>query len=196
MPVSIESEDFAFARMLIMGNQDRFRDAFAEFPNLGEKFIEHIAGEDTTRSSQLVIILAAVLFEANKSSAAVDLLIKNEELLFSHLRASQLVEIIPTDTLLTRPLIEFLKRLNRRTQNKARNAIVNENQQSFRFLNTYNEWSDLRQSNPSTLSDESMCSICGTGLSTRVKTLAVLPNGNMAHSTCLDSVSVRTAAQP
>lgn len=196
VPMSIETDDFSFARMLILGNKDRFRDAFAEFPELGEKFIEQIASEDKARSSQLVILLAAVLFESNKSSVAVDLLIKNEDLLFSNLRASQLVEIIPTDTVLTRPLIEFLKRLNRRTQNKSRNAIVNENQQSFRFLNTYNEWSDLRQTNPSVLSDESTCSICGTALSTRVKTLAVLPNGNMAHATCLDSVSVRTAAQP
>jgi hypothetical protein len=178
-----------FAKMMLLANDNKFRQAFVLHADMGERLIDLYDSE--IPRSQLLLLLLAVLFETNQHESAVEVLLRNEEQLVKNLRASQIVEIMPVELKLTPPLIEFLKRLNRRVHNGTRNATVNEHKQSYRFLSTYNEWSALRQSKPACVNEESICSICSALLSENQRAVAVLPNGNVAHPGCLDVTTVR-----
>lgn len=185
------STDFVFARMLLLANQGRVRDAFLLSPPDGERLIESLSLQ--TEKGKLVLLLAAVLFERNMTESAVGLIVRNEKLLSSSVRASELIKVVPDDLVMSEEFIVFLKRFNRHIQNKCRNSIVQEHQQSFKFLSTYTEWSDLRQTKPCVVNEGSVCSICSVRLGSGM--IAMLPNGNTAHTDCLDAVSVKTSAQ-
>ena len=187
---TVEGLKFDFAKMMLLANQKRFREAFIEFPSLGERLVELYASE--MPSAQLLLLLCAVLFERGDHGQAVDVILRHESDLFKNLRASQIVEIMPVELKLTAPLIDFLKRLNRKVHNSARNATVNEHKQSYRFLSTYNEWSELRQTKPANINEETVCSICSSVLGENQKSIAVLPNGNVAHPACFDVTAVRS----
>ncbi len=178
-----------FAKMMLLANDNKFRQAFVLHADMGERLIDLYDSE--MPRSQLLLLLLAVLFETNQHESAVEVLLRNEEQLVKNLRASQIVEIMPVELKLTPPLIEFLKRLNRRVHNGTRNATVNEHKQSYRFLSTYNEWSELRQSKPACVNEESICSICSALFGENQRAVAVLPNGNVAHPGCLDVTTVR-----
>jgi hypothetical protein len=186
-----EDSEFAFTQMLLLGNQKRYREAFVKYPQFGERLIDSVSS-DMPRS-QMLLLLCAVLFENNASDQAVDILLRNEQGMLADLRPSQIVEILPVDLALTTPIIQWLKRLNRKCHNSSRESTISEHKQSYRFLSAYNEWSELRQTKPAIVNTESVCSICSTQLGEKQRSVAILPNGNIAHPACLDPTTVRVS---
>ncbi len=191
--VILKDSKFDFVRMMILGHQGKHREAFVQFPHLGERYIESITSE--TPMSRLVFLSCAVLFESNDHKRSIDLLLKNEAVLLNELKGSEIVEVIPSDVILTVPLLNFLDRLNAKCQNASRKAVVAEHKASYNFLSTFNDWSEMRQTNPVVVSDETSCSICSCPLLGKQKTVAILPNGSSVHPGCLDPTNKSTASQ-
>ena len=181
-------DQFDFCRMILLGNQGRHREAFVQFPKFGERYIETVSFK--IPKSQLVLLLCAVLFESNEGQRAVEVLLTHEADVVKDLRSSQILEIIPSEISLTKPLLEFFKRLNQKSRNASRRVLVREHKESYRFLKTYNEWSDMRQTCPVVVNEETLCSICSSLLFEKHQMIvAVLPNGSAAHPTCLDATA-------
>ena len=187
--------DFDFARMLVLGNRKEYRDAFRRFPNHGEEFIRILTDtSDVPNKSlrvQLVVLLASVLFENNEQDKAVNLLVANEQFLTGPgVKPALVIEILPSDLLLTDSLIGFLKRFNRHFRNVSRNAVIGENMNAYKFLSTHNEWSIFRQTKPTVVTDETVCGICAQSVTDKHNSIAVLPNGTLVHASCLDHNAV------
>ena len=179
------SDEISLLRMLLLHNQGKDREALLRFPQLGERFIEKMNGEEKLR-----ILFASVLFELNQHEIAVALLVKHQQGLLKTFDASRIIQIIPSDLKLTKPLIDMLKELNRAVQNKHRSSIVSENLSSFGFLSTYCEWSNYRQTQPLAVTQDSLCVICSQKLLVQQGTssIASLPAG-VAHPQCLTSTN-------
>ena len=179
-----------FTRMLLLGNEGNHRNALLLSSDLGEQYIARVA-DSLSMKGNLLVLLASVLFESNQYAKACKILLTHETDL-QCVKVSLLIETIPSNLRLDRDMIEFLKRLNRRHRNAARDATIAENLQSFRFLNTFSEWSAFRQSKPVLVTEESACSICGLEISAKLQSVAVLPSSAVVHPSCLDSAALRT----
>ena len=183
--------NFDFARMLLLGNCGKVREALIAYPEHGERYITTVAGTDDQAHVNLVMLLCSVLFEHGENDKALSFLLSNQDLVSAPpAKPSRIVEILPADLAMSVPLIVLLKRINREFRNRARDASIKENLNSFKFLNTYSEWSAFRQSKPVTVSEESMCAICMQSVTDRHNAVAALPNGSVVHPTCMDASSL------
>lgn len=183
----------SLVQMLLLGHEGKHREAFIRFPERGEEFIDRISGVKEGVGGNridLLLLFAAVLFDHHEHEKGTDVLLrnKNDFIKSSPSLGSKIVEIIPSDLVLTEPLIEMLKKINRAISSTMRSATIDEIMSSYSFLNTYSEWSNIRQSQPVIVTEEnSLCKICNQNVITQnhLSSIAVLPSGaGVAHPTC------------
>jgi len=180
---------FRFARMLLLSRTHQHKEALNLEPDRGHDYIVHVSKSDSSICLKLHLALIAIYFERNDHSKAVEVIEKNEELfLTTDGGASGLIELIPSNFVLTGKFVAFLKKLNNSLSSRKRSSIVDENMNSYAFLNTYTEWSRTRQTGAVTIQESSACTVCNQQLITdgRLSAVAILPNSTVAHPSCID----------